>query len=678
MQRWIQCLGSLRGPDLRGLVDQIEVAVVDSCQDVDLDQVPFDPMRRVVIRTGELTEALGELPSGTYGLQARAIDEGCTVIAAGCASIDIRAGETGELSVALSRVDLPSRAVTLCPSECAGGDAGAVDATLRDAGPDDGGPADIGQDLSDVADVGMDAGCRSPRLVCGASCVDPAADPVHCGECDNVCDGMDVCFEGICRQDACLDALGLPCERVLGSYIKASNTDGGDSFGWAIGLDGDTLAVGAWREDSGASGVNGDETDNTAPASGAVYVFRRVAGTWAQEAYLKASNSGGGDAFGWSVSLNGDTLAVGSRLEDGSTTGVGGADDNEVADSSAVYVFQRTGTQWAQEAYLKASNTGESDSFGYTVSLSGDTLAVGAPSEDSLASGIGGDEDDDSALGSGAVYVFQRTGTTWSQQAYLKASNTDAYDSFGYDVSLSGDTLAVGAQTEDGAATDVDGDQDDNTAMDSGAVYVFQRTGTTWSQQAYLKASNTDSGDIFGVKVSLSGNTLAIAAVHEDSATIGVGGDSTNNDAIDSGAVYVFQRTGTVWNQQAYLKASNAEAGDFLGWDISLNGDTLAVAGGREDSTSTGVNGDQTSNSAEDSGAIYLFGRSGTTWRQLAYLKPFSAGAGDNTGFGLSVSGTTLIAGAPSEDSVTTGVDGDRADNSAAGSGAVYSYQIAP
>ena len=202
-----------------------------------------------------------------------------------------------------------------------------------------------------------------------------------------------------------------------------------------------------------------------------------------------------------------------------------------------MYIFTRSGTSWSQQAYLKASNTGGGDRFGHSVSLSGDTLAVGANYEGSSATGVNGNQSD-GAIESGAVYVFTRNGTTWSQQAYLKASNTGGGDNFGFSVSLSGDTLAVGAIYEDSSATGVNGSQSDG-AFESGAVYVFTRSGTTWSQQAYLKASNTGGDDWFGFSVSLSGSRLAIGADQEDSSATGINGNQKDNRATRSGAVYV-------------------------------------------------------------------------------------------------------------------------------------------
>src|SRR5205814_707528 len=132
--------------------------------------------------------------------------------------------------------------------------------------------------------------------------------------------------------------------------------------------------------------------------------------------------------------------------------------------------------------------------------------------ESSAATGIGGNQGDDTAGGSGAAYVFVRTGTTWSQQAYLKASNTGTGDRFGTSVAVSGDTVVVGAIFEDGAAVGVDGDASSNAAANAGAAYVFVRSGTTWSQQAYLKASNTSAGMAFGTRAAISADTVLVSA----------------------------------------------------------------------------------------------------------------------------------------------------------------------
>lgn len=475
-------------------------------------------------------------------------------------------------------------------------------------------------------------------------------------------------------------------------YFKASNAETGDLFGLSVAVsqDGNTLAVGAPFEDSGAIGINGNQADNSAPQAGAVYVFSRSDGIWTQQAYIKASNGEAGDEFGWDLALSddGNTLAVGADGEDSAATGINGNQaDNSALNAGAAYVFTRSsGGVWSQQTYIKASNAQVTDLFGGGISLSGDgdTLAVGAGKEDSAATGINGNQADNLADGAGAAYVFTRNGGTWTQQAYVKASNTGASDTFGNVLFLSsdGNTLAVGVGNEDSFSTGVNGNGSDNSALESGAVYVFTRSGATWSQQAYVKASNTDAGDLFGVTVALSGdgNTLAVGARAEDSAATGINGTQSDNSALSAGAAYVFVRSSGVWSQQAYIKASNAEAVDQFGCGVALSGDgnTLAVGAFNEDSPAAGVNGNQ-GNSAPlpfRAGAAYVFSRSGSAWLQQAYVKASNPGLFDVFGASvvLSSDGNTLAVGTQLEDSAATGINGNQADNSAPDAGAVYAY----
>jgi hypothetical protein len=388
----------------------------------------------------------------------------------------------------------------------------------------------------------------------------------------------------------------------------------------------------------------------------------------AQQAYLKASNTGTDDQFGYSVAVSGDTVVVGAPCEDSNATGVDGdQSDNSAENSGAAYVFVRNGTNWTQQDYLKASYTHYGDEFGFSVAVSGDTVVVGARLEYSNATGVNGNQSNNSALNSGAAYVFVRNGTIWSQQAYLKASNTDGGldqwdgDYFGSSVAVSGDTVVVGADGEFSSATGVNGDQSDNSAPSSGAAYVFARSGTTWTQQAYLKASNTGVAAHFGLSVSVSGDTVVVGACNEF-------------DASGYGAAYVFVRNGTNWTQQAYLKASNTDYGDEFGFSVATSGDTVVVGAYGESSSARGVNGNQSNNSALNSGAAYVFVRNGTTWTQQAYLKASNTGGNDRFGWSVSVSGDTVVAGAFNESSSATGVNGDQSDNSASGSGAAYIF----
>ncbi|KYF92065.1 hypothetical protein BE20_12735 [Sorangium cellulosum] len=163
---------------------------------------------------------------------------------------------------------------------------------------------------------------------------------------------------------------------------------------------------------------------------------------------------------------------------------------------------------------------------------------MGATGEASAATGANGAQADDSAPGSGAVYVFTRSGTSWSQHTYLKASNAESGDAFGASVSIDNDFLAVGAPGEDSSSAAWGWLESDNGAPGSGAAYLFERSGGVWSQDAYIKASNTGALDAFGARLALSGTTLLVAAASEDSSATGVDGDGANDAADGSGACY--------------------------------------------------------------------------------------------------------------------------------------------
>ena len=459
------------------------------------------------------------------------------------------------------------------------------------------------------------------------------------------------------------------------AYLKASNTDADDAFGQVAAISGDTVVIGAPGEASAATGVNGDQADDSANQAGAAYVFVRNGSSWSQQAYLKASNTDAGDWFGHSVAISGDTVVVGAFHEASGATGVNGDQNDDSAPSAgAAYVFVRNGSSWAQEAYLKAFSTDADDLFGNSVSISGDTVLVGAPKEDSGATGVNGDQNDNGAGDSGAVYVFGRTGSTWSQQAYLKASTTDAGDWFGYSVAISDDTVIVGANGEDSLATGVGGDENDNSADWAGAAYVFVRDASTWSQEAYLKASNTDQWDEFGSAVAISADTAIVAARVESSSATGIDGDESDNSAFFAGAAYVFGRSGTTWSQEAYLKASNTDAGDQFGHSVAISGDAVVVGAHKEMSSAKGVNGDETDNSASAAGAAYVFLRVGTKWFHEAYLKASNTGQWDSFGSGVAISGYTIVVGADQEASSATGVGGDENDDSALFAGAAYTF----
>lgn len=328
------------------------------------------------------------------------------------------------------------------------------------------------------------------------------------------------------------------------TYLKASNAEALDLFSQgALAISGNTVVVGASREASSARTINGNGSNNSAAEAGAAYVFVKTSTGWTQQAYLKASNADQYDLFGWSVAIDGDTVVVGARYEASGASGVNGnQSDNSRGLSGAAYVFVRSGNTWSQQAYLKASNPAAVSLFGDKVCILENTIVVGAINESSAGAGVNGSQTYNSNYGyAGAAYVFVRSGTSWSQQAYLKGSNTF----FGYALSMSGETLAIGAYGEDSGT----GSQSDNSAGNAGACYIFVRSGTTWSQQAYLKASNIGANDYFAADVSLSGDTLLIGASEEDSSAVGVNGNGLDNSRSNSGAAYVFTWNGTAWTQ---------------------------------------------------------------------------------------------------------------------------------
>ena len=317
--------------------------------------------------------------------------------------------------------------------------------------------------------------------------------------------------------------------------LTASDGAADDSFGVGVSLAGDIALIGAnWNDDNGAD-------------SGSAYIFTRTGTTWTQQQKLLASDGAAGDWFGWVVSLDGDTALIGAPQND----------DNG-NNSGSAYIFTRTGTTWTQQAKFTASDGAAGDRFSdYAVDVEADTAIIGAC------------YNDDNGTDSGSAYVFTRTGTTWTQQTKLLATDASAGDNFGCFVSLYGDTVLIGACALD--------------FSNPGSAYVFTRSGTTWTQQAKLTASDGAAGDWFGTCVSLSVDTALIGAVLDD------------DSGTWSGSAYVFTRTGTAWTQEAKLLASDGVGHDEFGCWVSLSGDT-ALIGAPFD----GDNG-------YESGSAYLF-----------------------------------------------------------------------
>jgi hypothetical protein len=358
-------------------------------------------------------------------------------------------------------------------------------------------------------------------------------------------------------------------DALIGQQTKLTANDGSadDYFGTAVAVSRDTAIIGA----------PGDEV--VAPVQGSVYIFVRSGGLWTQQARLNALDGAAGDNFGTSVAISGETVVIGAPFN-GSNKG-------------AAYVFVRSGAVWSQQQKLTAADGLALDYFGYTVSVSGETLAAGAHGDDA---------------NKGAAYVFARNGAVWSQQAKLTAADGLAQDFFGVSISLSGDTLVAGASADDIGAS-----------AERGSAYVFTRNGITWSQQAKLIAGDGAAGDFFGNSVALSGDTLVAAAAQDD---------------FNKGSAYVFVRNGAAWSQQAKLTASDGVAGDRFGAAVAISGATVAV----------GASSDYVG-STQQQGSAYVFSRSGAAWIQQARLTANDGAQQDQFGIAIAVDGDAVVAG---------------------------------
>lgn len=317
--------------------------------------------------------------------------------------------------------------------------------------------------------------------------------------------------------------------------------------------------------------------------------------TWTEEAILTANDASQSAAFGLSVSVDGDTAIVGAR----------GADLEGVPDAGAAYVFTRRGSAWTQQAVLSANDKTPTAYFGWSVSLSGNTAVIGGPQ--SLQGGFR----------TGAAYVFTRSGSTWSQQAKLVASDKSADSTFGTAVSVSGDVAVIGASFAD------PGNQ-----MNAGAAYVFARGGSVWTEQAILTGNSPQPGDSFGASVSVHGETAVIGAV----------GDDGEDGQVYDGSAYVFTRSGNAWSGQP-LVASIGQSGVNFGYSVSVYGDT-ALVGAR----SLRVN------QQGAAGAAIVFTRNGSGWTEQQILVPNNPQRFGYFGWSVSLHGDIAVIGSPTAD----------------------------
>lgn len=343
----------------------------------------------------------------------------------------------------------------------------------------------------------------------------------------------------------------------------------------------------------------------------------------------------------------------------GNTALVGAKEDDDGGeDSGSAYVFREIGGSWRQVAKLTAADAAPEDQFGQAASLSGDTALVGAW------------HSDERGLDSGSAYLFREVGGVWQQIAELVGDDTISGDEFGAKVAVSGDTAVIGAGRFNAAHT----------------AYIFRETDGVWEQVARLR-----KGYAFGCDVAISDETAIIGAQfdgawgaayvfrdiagaweqiarlapddpanwYEFGSYVATGGDTAAVAAyIDEadrkiGAAYVFREIGGEWQQVAKLVADDAADEDYVGIRLAIEGDTVAMAAVADDDM------------GQNSGSIYIFRESGGAWEQIAKLTADDGRAYDYFGSGLSMDGDRALVGAFS------------ADSPVYGSGSAYLFELA-
>jgi hypothetical protein len=519
------------------------------------------------------------------------------------------------------------------------------------------------------------------------------------------------------------------------AFVKASNRGGNDQFGYAVALDGDIAVIGAPGEDSSSRGINGQQADENAQQSGAVYVLSRnpQTGAWSQEAYLKAPVTSTGEkaAFGQSVAISGNTVVVGAP----------GDHDYQ----GRAYVFIKQGGTWSLQATLAANdpeaftNMRSIPQFGHAVAIDGETILVGAPYRDAKVESAlpaypfppGWTDTNLPLQYTGAAYVFTRNSGFWTQRKILIGSNTNQttmywvedpvsidfriarfeemnvlwgcdrrwwetpvneyrqipnHILFGFSVALSGRVAVIGSPGDGKFDVGVHNGSYmgcPHSVSRIGSATIFEGAGDVWTQTAYLKTPTLEFETGFGRSLAVNGRTVVVGAPYDGSNATAVNG-GYNSSAPLSGAAYVFvsESVGAPWRQQAFLKSTHAahttadgKSVWFFGSSLALQGDRLLVA------APTMVRG-----GCLKSGVAYLFGRQGENWSQQALVRPTVGGdefdlfggrhAWDGA-TGLAMDGDTLVVGAPGEDSSAIGIGGDESTNGAAESGAAYVFSLA-
>lgn len=354
--------------------------------------------------------------------------------------------------------------------------------------------------------------------------------------------------------------------------VTSADGAGDDRFGHSVAISGNYAVVGAKMDNIGSNLNNGS-----------AYVFHRQGDDWVEVKKLTASDGLANDEFGTSVDIDGDTIIVGSVFNDNLPT----------LNPGAAYIFVRNGNDWIEQDKLMASDGIDNDNFGNSVAIDGNTAIIGANFDES---GI--------HISQGAAYVFTRSGSNWTEQDKLIASDGGGGDNFGWSVGIDGNSAIVSAYADDV-----------NEISNRGSAYVFTRSGNDWTEQDKLIASDGLANDTFGYDVDIEGDT----------AVIGAESDTTNTTATKQGSAYIFTRNGDVWTEKKKLTASDGGASEHLGRSVAISEHTVVVGAYKARGGASQI----------QIGAAYVYKRSNGNWAETRKLE-VSDGVG-NDFFGGSV-----------------------------------------
>lgn len=363
--------------------------------------------------------------------------------------------------------------------------------------------------------------------------------------------------------------------------IKLLAYDGadGDFYGRSLCIDGDTAIIGA------------EDDDDNGGSSGSAYIYTRSKGTWSLQAKITPSDGAALDCFGASVSLSGDTAAIGADR-----------DDDNGSSSGSVYIFKRNDNVWTQQVKLLPKDGAPGDSFGSSVSICGSTVVVGAYL------------DDDNGNSSGSAYLFSELNGDWNEEFKLLASDGESVDRYGWSVAIKASTVIVGSWSNN------------DFGSNSGSAYIYERVGFNWVEQAKLLPELGMVNDRFGWSVAIEGDIAVVGSIWDQ------------NLGNKAGAVYVFSRNDSVWTQHSKLLPSDGNEGDEFGTSVSINNSIIGV--GSLGGGNIGVS----------SGSAYIFSLKDEIWYQQSKLVPSDGLPGETFGGSISVSGSSTLVGSQRDD----------------------------